>query len=72
MHGKVYVRRKKKARALEAGPDGEQLANQSGWIPGVCFPWIEISFLFGWVLLRDRTKEFEFVSIEAAHVLAYI
>ena len=30
MHGKVYMRRKKKAQAPSAVPDGEQLANKSG------------------------------------------
>ena len=29
-HGKVYMRRKKKAQAPSAVPDGEQLANKSG------------------------------------------
>ena len=30
MHGKVYMRHKKKAQAPSAVPDGEQLANKSG------------------------------------------
>jgi len=30
VHGKVYMRCKKKAQAPSAVPDGEQLANKSG------------------------------------------